>query len=87
MALRTNRSSNNIFALHHTLRINLSKRARDTVLSSPLASGRAPLSVLDVRAHTLVIYQGSLEVAGWCRFRGRRQVGQCLALHECCSRG
>ncbi|KAJ7508411.1 hypothetical protein B0H11DRAFT_1964831 [Mycena galericulata] len=50
-------TTNNILALNHTLKNGLPKESRETILSSPLASGQDPLSVLDLRQNTLgVLY-------------------------------
>jgi COP9 signalosome complex subunit 3 len=46
-------TSNSAVALNHTLRNSLPKDARDTILSSVLASGQDPLTVLDMRENTL----------------------------------
>ncbi|KAF7347207.1 PCI domain-containing protein [Mycena venus] len=50
-------TTNNLQALNHTLKNGLPKESRETILSSPLASGQDPLSVLDLRQNTLgVLY-------------------------------
>ncbi|KAJ7722564.1 hypothetical protein DFH07DRAFT_856847 [Mycena maculata] len=50
-------TTNNLSALNHTLKNGLPKESRETILSSPLASGQDPLSVLDLRQNTLgVLY-------------------------------
>ncbi|KAJ7064715.1 hypothetical protein C8F01DRAFT_1080997 [Mycena amicta] len=50
-------TTNNLSALNHTLKNSLPKESRDTILSSPLASGQDPLTVLDLRQNTLgVLY-------------------------------
>ncbi|KAJ7146448.1 hypothetical protein C8R44DRAFT_600063 [Mycena epipterygia] len=50
-------TTNNLGALNHTLKNGLPKESRETILSSPLASGQDPLSVLDMRQNTLgVLY-------------------------------
>ncbi|KAJ7644431.1 hypothetical protein FB45DRAFT_784475 [Roridomyces roridus] len=50
-------TTNNLPALNHTLKNGLPKESRETILSSPLASGQDPLLVLDLRQNTLgVLY-------------------------------
>ncbi|KAF8215703.1 hypothetical protein K438DRAFT_1954409 [Mycena galopus ATCC 62051] len=50
-------TTNNLQALNLTLKNGLPKESRETILSSPLASGQDPLSVLDLRQNTLgVLY-------------------------------
>jgi COP9 signalosome complex subunit 3 len=50
-------TSNNPAALNHNLRNAIPKESRDTILSSPLAGGQDPLTVLDMRQNTLgVLY-------------------------------
>ncbi|KAJ7083343.1 hypothetical protein B0H15DRAFT_850641 [Mycena belliarum] len=50
-------TTNNLAALNHTLKNGLPKESRETILSSPLASGQDPLTVLDLRQNTLgVLY-------------------------------
>ncbi|KAJ6482194.1 hypothetical protein C8R47DRAFT_1134278 [Mycena vitilis] len=50
-------TTNNLGALNHTLKNGLPKESRETILSSPLASGQDPLIVLDMRQNTLgVLY-------------------------------
>jgi COP9 signalosome complex subunit 3 len=50
-------TTNNLGALNHTLKNGLPKESRETILSSPLASGQDPLTVLDMRQNTLgVLY-------------------------------
>ncbi|KAG6905592.1 hypothetical protein DXG01_001811, partial [Tephrocybe rancida] len=46
-------TSNNATALNHSLRTNLPKESRDTILASTLSSGQDPLTVLDMRENTL----------------------------------
>ncbi|KAJ6606780.1 hypothetical protein B0H10DRAFT_2033551 [Mycena sp. CBHHK59/15] len=50
-------TTNNLGALNHTLRNGLPKESREAILSSGLASGQDPLTVLDMRQNTLgVLY-------------------------------
>ncbi|KAG6860267.1 hypothetical protein C0995_013511 [Termitomyces sp. Mi166 len=66
-------TSNNASALNHTLRTNLSKESRDTILASTLSSGQDPLTVLDMRENTLGVL--------WILDRRRKRdlcICQCL---------
>ncbi|KAL0958361.1 hypothetical protein HGRIS_000503 [Hohenbuehelia grisea] len=58
-------ASNNYPALEHTIRNGLPKDSRETILASALSSGQDPLTVLDLRAHTLgVLYIISARLQG-----------------------
>ncbi|KAF7302354.1 PCI domain-containing protein [Mycena chlorophos] len=46
-------TTTNVAALNQTLKNSLPKESRDTILSSALASGQDPLSILDARQNTL----------------------------------
>ncbi|KAJ7842219.1 hypothetical protein B0H14DRAFT_2781256 [Mycena olivaceomarginata] len=50
-------TTSNLVTLNHTLKNGLPKESRETILSSPLASGQDPLTILDMRQNTLgVLY-------------------------------
>ncbi|KAF7307639.1 PCI domain-containing protein [Mycena indigotica] len=50
-------TATNLNTLHQTLKTGLPKESRDTILSSPLASGQDPLNILDLTQNTLgVLY-------------------------------